>query len=149
MGERVQTPRKWDGVVLTEARHDKETKHGELLESDRCQLVVADIEMGDGGRVVHRRFGFTRERRPRPSVFHRFSLGERGCRMLSVPCSRAFWGSLVSTADDQLTSTDGAALELAHLLLQFNSGQTDWGHFSDLRTLQTLNPEPRTPNPEP
>ena len=71
---------------------------------------------------------------------------ERGAilkrRMLSVPCSRAFWGSLVSTADDQLTSTDGAALELAHLLLQFNSGQTDWGHFSDLRTLQTLNPEP-------
>ena len=38
--------------------------------------------------------------------------------MLSVSCSRAFCGSLVSTADDQLTGTDGAAPELADLLPQ-------------------------------
>ena len=39
--------------------------------------------------------------------------------MLSVSCSRAFCGSLVSTAEDQLMGTDGAAPELADLLPQF------------------------------
>ena len=32
-----------DGAVLTRARRDKETKYVELLEGDRCQLVVVGV----------------------------------------------------------------------------------------------------------
>ena len=35
--------------------------------------------------------------------------------MLSVSCSRAFAGSLVSSADDQLEGTDASVPELADL----------------------------------
>ena len=35
--------------------------------------------------------------------------------MLSVSCSRAFAGTLVSTADDQLEGTDGIVPELVDL----------------------------------
>ena len=43
------------GAVLSKARLDKETKYAELVESDRCQLVVVGIETGDGGPMRPRR----------------------------------------------------------------------------------------------
>ena len=112
------------GAVLTKARLDKETKYAELVESDRCQLVVVGIETG--GRWSNEATSFTEglaaSRAREAPVALRFSSflawRKRWCRMLSVSCSRAFRGSLVSTADDQLTGTDGVAPELADLLPQ-------------------------------
>ena len=82
-----------DGAVLTKARLDKETKDAELVESDRCQLVVVGIETG--GRWSNEATSFieglaaSRAREaPMASVFHRFSLGGRGGAACS-PCRAA------------------------------------------------------------
>ena len=113
-----------DGAVFTRARLDKETKYAKLVESDRCQLVVVGIETGGRWSNEATSFieGLAASRAREAPVALRFSSflawRKRWCRMLSVSCSRAFCGSLVSTADDQLTGTDGAAPELADLLPQ-------------------------------
>ena len=110
-----------DGAVLTEARHDKEAKCAELCEGGRCQLVVVGIETG--GRWSPEALSFVEQlaasrAREAPSAL-RFSTflawRRRWCRMLSISCSRAFAGSLVSSADDQLEGTDGCVPELADL----------------------------------
>ena len=38
-----------DGAVLAQARHDKETRNPELINSRRCRLIVVAIETGSGG----------------------------------------------------------------------------------------------------
>ena len=40
---------------------------------------------------------------------------ERWSRMLSVSCSRAFSGSLISTSEDPMRGTDGTVPDLADL----------------------------------
>ena len=112
-----------DGAVLTKARLDKENKYAELVESDRCQLLVVGIETGGRWSNEASSFieGLAASRAREAPVALRFSsflaLRKKWCRMLSVSC-RAFCGFVVSTADDQLTSADGAAPELADLLPQ-------------------------------
>ena len=93
----------------------------ELCEGDRCRLAVVGIETG--GRWSPEALSFvdqlaaSRAREAPPAL--RFSSflawRKRWCRMLSVSCSRAFAGSLVSFAADQLEGTDGRAPELADL----------------------------------
>ena len=106
-----------DGAVLVEARHNKEMK----CEVDRCRLVVVGIETG--GRWSPEALSFVEQlaasrAREAPRALRFSSLlawRKRWCRMLSVSCSRAFAGSLVSSADDQLEGTDASVPELADL----------------------------------
>ena len=110
-----------DGAVLEEARQQKEVKYAELCAGDRCRLVVVGIETG--GRWSPEALSFverlaaSRARDAPPLLrFSSFlSWRKRWCRMLSVSCSRAFAGTLVSSADDQLEGTDGIVPELADL----------------------------------
>ena len=110
-----------DGAVLEEARHQKEVKYAELCAGDRCRLVVVGIETG--GRWSPEALSFVERLAasracdaPPLLRFSSFlSWRKRWCRMLSVSCSRAFAGTLVSSADDQLEGTDGIVPELADL----------------------------------
>ena len=91
-----------DGVVLLHrARGDKEAKYSELLQGNRCHLVVVGVETG--GRwsseaatfVDHLASGRVREV---PSVLRRsahLAFRRRWMRMIAVSCSRAFAASLV------------------------------------------------------
>ena len=45
-GTRTTQAASTNGAVLTRAREDKERKCAELLESERCRLVVVALEMG-------------------------------------------------------------------------------------------------------
>ena len=110
-----------DGAVLVEARHNKEMKCAELCEGDRCRLVVVGVETG--GRWSPQALSFVEQlaasrarEAPRALRFSSFlAWRKRWCRMLSVSCSRAFAGSLVSSADDQLEGIDASVPELADL----------------------------------
>ena len=94
-----------NGAVLVKARADKERKYAELVESDRCRLVVVGVETG--GRwseeavtfIDHLASARAREAPPilRGSAF--FMWRRRWSRMLAVACGRAFAQSLVSTTD--------------------------------------------------
>ena len=110
-----------DGAVLVEARHNKEMKYAELCDDDRCRLVVVGIETGrrwspEALSFVEQLAASRAREAPRALQFFSFlAWRKRWCRMLSVSCSRAFAGSLVSSADDQLEGTDGSVPELADL----------------------------------
>ena len=108
---------KVDGAVLTTARLDKETKYAELVESDRCQLVVVGIETADRSNEATSFIeGLAASRaREAPVAFFFVSCLAEEVVPHALSVSRAFW-SLVSTADDQLTGTDGVAPELADFL---------------------------------
>ena len=48
-----------NGAALARARRDKERKYGELLEGDRCHLVVVGVETG--GRWSQEACNFVRQ----------------------------------------------------------------------------------------
>ena len=107
--------------MLTEARRDKERKYVELLQSDRCQLVVVGVETG--GRWspeavrFFERFGCiasTRSTCGTPFLVLP-GMAEEVVRMLSVSCCRAFCGSLISSSEDPMRGIDGAVPDLADL----------------------------------
>ena len=110
-----------DGVVLTEARRDKERKYTELLQNDRCQLVAVGVETG--GRWSPEAVTFVEclaasRARKAPVALRSSSFlawRRRWSRMLSVSCCRAFCGSLISTSEDPMRGTDGAVPDLADL----------------------------------
>ena len=110
-----------DGAVLHRARGDKEAKYRELLQGNRCHLVVVGVETG--GRwsseaatfVDHLAAGRVREV---PSVLRRsahLAFPRRWMRMIAVSCSRAFAASLVSERRDTWRGSDGPGPDLADL----------------------------------
>ena len=127
------------GALLIEARHEKEVKYAELCKGDRCRLVVVGNE--PGGRwsfealsfVEHLAASRAREAPPALRFLSFLAWSKRRCRMLSVSCSHAFAGSLVSTADDQLEGTDGIVPELADLFSVEQFCLTGTGPLSFLR----------------
>ena len=98
-----------DGAVLTEARHDKEAKY------DASSWLLA-LRQEDGGALRHSPSSdnWQSHVHTKPRLLCGSPRSWLG-RMLSVSCSRAFIGSLVSAADDQLEGTDGCVPELADL----------------------------------
>ena len=101
-----------DGVVLTEAKRDKERKYTELLQNDRCQLVVVGVETGGRWSPEAVTFveGLAASRTREAPVALRFSSFLAWRR-----CCRAFCGSLTSTSEDPVRGTDGAVPGLADL----------------------------------
>ena len=91
-----------NGIVASRARRDKEHKHAEFLQGDRCRLVVVGIETG--GRWSTEALEFVEmlaaaRAREAPRVLRRSAFlawTRRWSRMLSVSCGRAFANSLVS-----------------------------------------------------
>ena len=106
-----------DGAVLVKARVDKERKYAELVNEDRCRLVVVGVETG--GRwsdeavtfLDHLASARAREA-PRGSAF--FMWRRRWSRMLAVACGRAFAQSLVSAAEGSC-GVEGPTPNLADL----------------------------------
>ena len=96
---------------LVKARADKERKYAELINGDRCRLVVVGVETG--GRwsdepvtlLDHLASARAREAPPilRGSAF--FMWRRRWSRMLAVACGRAFAQSLVSAAEGSWSHT--------------------------------------------
>ena len=93
-----------DGAVLVKARADKERKYAELVNGDRCRLVVVGVETGgrwsDEAVTFLDHLASARAREPpilRGSAF--FMWRRRWSRMLAVACGRAFAQSLVSAAE--------------------------------------------------
>ena len=91
----------------------------------RCHVVVG-LETGGQWSVEALNFiecpasGRAREATP---LLRRSSLlgtRRRWTRMLSISCSRAFGGSLISTQADALEGVEGAVLDLADLFGQFS-----------------------------
>ena len=111
-----------DGAVLVEARHNKEMKCAELCR--RRSMSTCGRWRRNRGKVepsgpLIRRTNWQLHVHVKPLVHcgsPRFLLGGRG----GVGCclcraGRAFAGSLVSSADDQLEGTDASVPELADL----------------------------------
>ena len=106
--------------MASRARRDKEHKYAELLQGDRCRLVVVGIETG--GRWSTEALQFVEmlaaaRAREAPRVLRRSAFlawTRRWSRMLSVSCGRAFANSLVSPSVD-LQGTDGPPPDLADL----------------------------------
>ena len=98
-------------------KHLRVPEDDEAWEFERAQMLHEDGELFDNVKKAEE----PRAREaPAGLRFPSFlAWRKRWCRMLSVSCSRAFYGSLVSTAEDQLIGTDGAAPDLADLLPQF------------------------------
>ena len=109
-----------DGAVLVKARADKERKYAELVNGDRCRLVVIGVETGGrwSDEVVtfldHLASARAREAPPilRGSAF--FMWRRRWSRMLAVACGRAFAQSLVSAAEGSC-GVEGPTPDLADL----------------------------------
>ena len=90
----------------------------ELLEGERCRLVVVGIETWgrwstEAVEFFHMMAG-ARAREAPPVLRQSAHLAWRGKWMLAVSCARAFANSLVSRVSDTL-GTDGAAPDLADL----------------------------------
>ena len=79
----------------------------ELLQSDRCQLVVVRVETGDrfSPEAVTFFEGLAALRFPSFVAWQK-----RWSRMLSISCCRAFCGSLILSSEDPMRGTDGADL---------------------------------------
>ena len=113
-----------NGAVLARAREEKERKYVELLDADRCRLVV--IAMETGGRWSNEALAFvdslaSARAREAPAVLRRsvhLSWRRRWSRMLSVSCARAFAASLVALPASALPGTDGATPDLADLVTE-------------------------------
>ena len=112
-----------NGAVLHRARRDKETKYAELVEGERCRLVVVPIETGGrwGDEAVRFIDALASARsRDAPSRLQRsayLAWRRRWTRMLAFSCSRAFAGSLTSNAE-AMEGVDGAIPDLADLFGQ-------------------------------
>ena len=104
---------------------DKENKYHELLDGGRCQLVVVGLETGGRWSVEALNFieclASGRAREATPLLRRSSFLGwrRRWTRMLSISCSRAFAGSLISSQADALEGVEGAVPDLADLFGQF------------------------------
>ena len=106
-----------NGSVCERARADKETKYAELLEGDRCRLVVVALETG--GRWSSEAIQFveslasSRAREEPPALAKPAFLAwrRRWARMISISCARAFATSLVAAtrAMHAVAGTDGEA----------------------------------------
>ena len=110
-----------DGAALVRARADKEAKYFELLQGNRCHLVVVGLETGGRWSTEATTFvdmlaaGRAREV---PSVLRRsthLAWRRRWTRMLAVSCGRSFADSLVSAKWDTWRGTEGARPDLADL----------------------------------
>ena len=110
-----------NGAVLTHAREDKERKYAELLESERCRLVVVALETGGRWSTEATEFMASlaaARAREAPRILWRSAfLGwrRRWSRMLAVSCARAFAASLVVLPAAALSGTDGPTPDLADL----------------------------------
>ena len=110
-----------DGAVLLRARLDKERKYHELLDAERCRLVVVGLEVG--GRWSTESVDFvtalagskSQEAPPllKGSAF--FAWRRRWIRMLSISCARSFASSLVLTRSHTPEGQDGWAPDVADL----------------------------------
>ena len=116
------------GVLLANARGDKERKYSELMQSRRCRLIV--VAISTGGRwssealdFIHKLAWAKAQAAPvylRASVA--FSWQRRWMRMLSVATASAFAHSLVSPTKAGALSTGGATLELCELFASRDAG---------------------------
>ena len=112
-----------NGAALQLARHLKEAKYWELLEGDRCRLVVS---VETGGRFSPEAVNFVdalaaAKARDSPPVLRRSAhlAWRRGwMRMLAVSCGRSFAASLVAGPSDVWSGTDGCVPDLADLFLE-------------------------------
>ena len=94
-------------------KHLRVLEEGEAWEFERAQMLHEDGELFDD---VKKAEAPRAREAPATLRFPSFlAWRKRWCRMLSVSCSRAFCGFSVSTAEDQLIGTNGAAPELADL----------------------------------
>ena len=90
-----------DGVILSEARRDKERRYPELVAGRRCRLVVVAIETG--GRWSDEAVDFIAQlafakAREVPAYMHGPAVSawqRRWTRMLSTVCALSFAASLV------------------------------------------------------
>ena len=102
---------------------DKENKYHELMDGGRCHLVVVGLETGGRWSVEALNFieASGRAREAAPLLRRSSFLGwrRRWTRMLSISCSRAFAGSLISSQADALEGVEGAVPDLADLFGQF------------------------------
>ena len=104
---------------LRRARTNKETKHAELVDNNRCHLVVA-LETGGRWSVEAMEFvnmkAAARAREVLPILARSVHLAwrKRWTRMLAISCARLFANSLVSSLDTW-SGTDGATLDVADL----------------------------------
>ena len=113
-----------NGAALQLARHLKEAKYWELLEGDRCRLVVIGVETG--GRFSPEAVSFVdalaaAKARDSPPVLRRsahLAWRRRWMRMLAVSCGRSFAASLVAGPSDVWSGTDGCVPDLADLFLE-------------------------------
>ena len=109
-----------DGAVADAARRDKETKYSELVDGQRCHLVVVAIETG--GRWSSEAYNFVEylaraRSRETPHVLRRSAFRtwrRRWTRMLAVSCCKAFTGSFTSPRGD-FAGVDGTTPDLADL----------------------------------
>ena len=110
-----------DGAVLLRARLVKERKYHELLDTERCHLVVVGVEVG--GRLSTESVDFvtdlagskSQEAPPllKGSAF--FAWRRRWMRMLSISCARSFASSLVLTRSHAPEGQVGWAPDVADL----------------------------------
>ena len=107
-----------DGAVLLRARMDKEEKYHELLDAERCCLVVVGLEVGgrrstESGDFVTALAGSKSQEAPpllKGSAFDAWR--RRWMRMLSISCALSFARSLVLTRPE---GQDGWAPDVADL----------------------------------
>ena len=100
-----------NGAALQLARHLKEAKYWELLEGDRCRLVVIGVETG--GRFSPEAVNFVgalaaAKARDSPPVLRRsahLAWRRRWMRMLAVSCGRSFAASSQARATCGLAPT--------------------------------------------
>ena len=109
-----------NGAVLERARVVKENKYHELLDGGRCHLVVVGLETGGRWSVEALNF-IERLASGRASTPEAFIVSGMATQtpMLSISCSRAFAGSLISSQADALEGVEGAVPDLADLFGQF------------------------------
>ena len=108
---------------MARARRDKERKYGELLEGNRCQVVVG---VETGGRWSQETYDFVNSMvvaraRDAPPILRRsphLAWQRRWMRMLAVSCGKAFAASLVSSLEDAWTGTEGRTPDLADLFAE-------------------------------
>merc|ERR1712078_796363 len=113
---------KEDGKRLLEAGKRKRRKYPELLETQRCKLVVAAMEVG--GRWSEEAWTFLEllahaKARSAPALMRRsteYCLLRRWSSMLAVAAQTAFAGTLLGEAPGKLTLCDDWAVEWGELL---------------------------------
>ena len=110
-----------NGSVFHRARRDKERKFHELVEGERCRLIVVSLETGgrwsseavDFVNDLARALARTEHPPLRGSAF--FAWRRLWTRMVAVSCARACASSFVSTLSVSPEGQDGHAPDLADL----------------------------------